>query len=539
MKTNFNEQENFFINSNKFLSVKEASQWATKYQNKHVSSANITYLINYGRIKKFEHFGKTYISLAELENYYKIKTAMYKNVYDDKLKQNLNWELSFNKYTEAQTTKHVHRLHPYKGKFIPQLVEYFLDSHIDNFKQEVFFNKGDIILDPFSGSGTTMSQSCELGLNAIGVDVSAFNALIANVKIAKYNILNVASEISHLTKMLEAYRENCAILKFEEELMIELSKFNNTYFPSPEYKYKLKNNEINELDFASKKEKEFLQIFYALVKKYGIKIKQDANKTFLDKWFCVQVRGEIEFLYKQILKIENENTRKILCVVLSRVMRSCRATSHADLGTLIEPINQTYYCQKHGKICKPIFSIIKHWKIYTQDTLKRIVEFDKLRTNTNQICLVGDSRNINLIKEVEIQDPNFARLLNLKKIAGIFSSPPYVGMIDYHEQHAYAYDLFKFERNDNFEIGPLFAGKGKTARQNYIEGISMVLNNCKKYLCENYNIFLVANDKYNLYPTIAQKSNLKIVNQFHRPVLNRTEKDKGAYSETIFHLRQN
>jgi DNA modification methylase len=37
---------------------------------------------------------------------------------------------------------------------------------------------GNIILDPFSGSGTTMVQSAELGMNTIGIDVSAFNALI-------------------------------------------------------------------------------------------------------------------------------------------------------------------------------------------------------------------------------------------------------------------------------------------------------------------------------------------------------------------------
>jgi len=48
----------------------------------------------------------------------------------------------------------------------------------------------------------------------------------------------------------------------------------------------------------------------------------------------------------------------------------------------------------------------------------------------------------------------------------------------------------------------------------------------------------VANDKNNLYPTIAEKSGMKIVNQFKRPVLNRTEKDKTAYSEIIFHLKQ-
>jgi hypothetical protein len=125
-----------------------------------------------------------------------------------------------------------------------------------------------------------------------------------------------------------------------------------------------------------------------------------------------------------------------------------------------------------------------------------------------------------------------------KRFSGIFSSPPYVGLIDYHEQHAYAYDLFDFERRDELEIGPLFRGQGKGALKSYVEGISNVLNNCKKYLKSDYNVFLVANDKYSLYPEIAQKAGMRIVNQFKRPVLNRTEKDKNAYSETIFHLKE-
>jgi hypothetical protein len=40
-----------------------------------------------------------------------------------------------------------------------------------------------------------------------------------------------------------------------------------------------------------------------------------------------------------------------------------------------------------------------------------------------------------------------------------------------------------------------------------------------------------------MYPLIAEKSGMTIVQQFRRPVLNRTEKDKTAYSETIFHLK--
>ena len=57
-------------------------------------------------------------------------------------------------------------------------------------------------------------------------------------------------------------------------------------------------------------------------------------------------------------------------------------------------------------------------------------------------------------------------------------------------------------------------------------------------MADDYDVFLVANDKRNVYPIIAEKANMRIVNQYKRPVINRTEKDKGAYSETIFHLKK-
>lgn len=59
---------------------------------------------------------------------------------------------------------------------------------------------------------------------------------------------------------------------------------------------------------------------------------------------------------------------------------------------------------------------------------------------------------MNIFKEIHSLNPLFSKILEKQKIRGIFSSPPYVGQIDYHEQHAYAYDLFSFERKDEFEI---------------------------------------------------------------------------------------
>jgi len=63
-----------------------------------------------------------------------------------------------------------------------------------------------------------------------------------------------------------------------------------------------------------------------------------------------------------------------------------------------------------------------------------------------------------------------------------------------------------------------------------------VLLNVKKFLRKDAHIFIVANDSKYLYPTIAKASGLEIVEVFRRPVLNRTERDKQPYSESIFHM---
>ena len=520
-----------------FLTLKEASELATEYIGKKVSTSNISYLINYGRIKKYGENGNAFISKNELIDYYKSFNGRREHSFKSKLGDDLNWHLSFDDYTEAETTKHVHRLHPYKGKFIPQLVEYFLDNKTDEFKKGVFFNEGDIVVDPFCGSGTTLVQANELGINAIGIDVSYFNSFISNSKISKYDLEALKKETSLITLGLKKFLLNKNTLQFEERLLQELNVFNNKYFPSPDYKRKVHRGEINEQKYGLEKEKEFYSSYQKLVRQYDIELKQHQKETFLDKWYSKHVREEIDFVYAKIKRLKNTPTKDILKVILSRTIRSCRATTHSDLATLLEPITSTYYCHKHGKICKPLFSILRWWETYTKDTIARIADFGTLRTDTNQLCITGDSRKVDLIEEVKKIDSKFARLIKKQKINGVFSSPPYLGLIDYHKQHAYAYDLFGFKRRDKLEIGSLVKGRGKEARESYIEGITKVLLNMKKYFVEDYNVFLVANDKNNLYQIIADKSGMRIVNRFNRPVLNRTEKDKNAYSETIFHLK--
>lgn len=66
-----------------------------------------------------------------------------------------------------------HSLHPYPAKFPPQLPKRILQQYAV---------KGQTILDPFCGSGTTLVEARIFGLNAIGVDVNGLSVLLSQVK---------------------------------------------------------------------------------------------------------------------------------------------------------------------------------------------------------------------------------------------------------------------------------------------------------------------------------------------------------------------
>ena len=53
------------------LTIKEASAWATEHIGREVTTSNISYLIQYGRVRKIDKNGTIQISLQDLINYYK------------------------------------------------------------------------------------------------------------------------------------------------------------------------------------------------------------------------------------------------------------------------------------------------------------------------------------------------------------------------------------------------------------------------------------------------------------------------------------
>src|SRR5947209_1268580 len=116
----------------------------------------------------------------------------------DALYAEIDLELSWSErdLPERERTKHVHRLHPYLGKFIPQLVEALLSRYVA---------PGGRVLDPFAGSGTTLVQALESGLDAAGADIAAFNCLLMRVKTARYNEFTLEKELRDAVARLERF----------------------------------------------------------------------------------------------------------------------------------------------------------------------------------------------------------------------------------------------------------------------------------------------------------------------------------------------
>lgn len=92
-----------------------------------------------------------------------------------------------------QATRYsAHGLHEYKGKFNPQVAKVILN---------IFgVQKGDHVLDPFCGSGTTLVEAAQLGADASGFDINPMAVFLANAKLT--SLRAPAEDLSAILTML-------------------------------------------------------------------------------------------------------------------------------------------------------------------------------------------------------------------------------------------------------------------------------------------------------------------------------------------------
>jgi len=83
-------------------------------------------------------------------------------------------------FTGDDTRHFTHDVHPYPAKFIPQIPANLIPR---------LSREGDVVLDPFGGSGTTAVEAVRLRRRAISLDANPLSSLIGRVKtgLPQYN----------------------------------------------------------------------------------------------------------------------------------------------------------------------------------------------------------------------------------------------------------------------------------------------------------------------------------------------------------------
>ena len=352
----------------------------------------------------------------------------------------LSW--SERELPERQRTKHVHRLHPYLGKFVPQLVEALLER---------FVRPGGRVLDPFAGSGTTLVQALESGHDAVGVDIAAFNALLISVKTREHDLERLESDARELATRLGASTER--------------------------------------------------------------------PTGFVRNWFAPQAAAELLHFRSLIPEYASQD---VLRIVLARAARSARLTTHFDLDFPRTPQEGEYWCHKHRRTCRPVDTANRFLARYLTDTVARIRAFAEVRdVRRGAVVLHGDAR------ELELGGP----------YDGVVTSPPYPGLIDYHEQHRYAYELLGLDDRRERELGAAARGTSKAAIEEYVSGIAGVLARSRAALRRGAPVCIVVNDRRELYSEILARAGLRLDERLERHVNRRTGRRAGEYYESILICR--
>ncbi len=347
---------------------------------------------------------------------------------------------------ERERTKHVHRLHPYLGKFIPQLVEILLGR---------YFAPRQHVLDPFAGSGTTLVQALESGLDATGADIAAFNVLLMQVKTRPYNLFTLEHELRDVCARIEAY--------------------DGTAARNP--------------------------------------------SRYVRDWYAPVAAAELVHFRSLIPEYEHAD---VLRIVLARAARSARRTTHFDLDFPREPQLGPYWCHKHKRECRPVERAEHFLRRYALDTLARVKAFAQVRARG---------------REATVHHADARELAWGGPFDGIVTSPPYPGLIDYHEQHRYAYELLGLDDRRSAELGRAERGSSRAALAEYVDGIVAALANARVSLRPGAPVVIVVNDRRDLYPEILERAGLRLEERLRRHVNRRTGRRAGEFFEDVLVAR--
>jgi len=237
----------------------------------------------------------------------------------------IDYTWSFADKTIKDTSYITHGFYTYPAKFIPQLAKRLIK---ENSKE------GDIVIDPFMGSGTTVVEALVNKRIGIGTDINEIAHLIAKVKTTPIKTVELLQEFSTIELDLQ-------------------NRFNGQYnfFLNKSLKVVPKNERI-------------------------------------DYWFLPQQREKLSVIFARILEIKNNNIKDFFFIAFAQILKSCSIW----LQKSVKPTRD-----QSKKVYEPLTLFLNQSKkMIKKHSEFDIMLNPKIKQNIAQYRVVqcGDSRNL-------------------------------------------------------------------------------------------------------------------------------------------------
>lgn len=260
----------------------------------------------------------------------------------------------------------MHEFHPYKGRYYPQLIKPLLN---------ITAKKGDIILDPFCGCGTTLLESYFNQMNSIGVDLNPIAYFISKVKTQSVNL-----DVDKLKKIMKKLLKHCKR---------EITVFRNQL------------NQKTSLDI-------FTQYSSSIIVRLKNRIPNIPN---IYKWFSEGIIEELLIILENINKI-NENDIKDFCKLA--------------LSSIIKRVSNWDPKQVRQRLLKKPRENVPVLEIFEKQIKKNyliVYTYSKIRSKLHI--------DPECYSEVHLHDSRRLDFIEDKSIDAIVTSPPYATALPY------------------------------------------------------------------------------------------------------------
>lgn len=317
---------------------------------------------------------------------------------------------------------------------------------------EHFTKEGDIVLDPFIGSGVTACESLIAGRKVIAVDLNPIATLIT--KVTCYSPINLSDVEVAFEGIKRNIRDTVSLLyntkcpKCGQAATIRNTLWRNSepYAIFYHCKYCRDSNlkEITDYDLDRISRIERMDIPYWYPK--GIKLPKDADASYLDQLFTKRNLIALSILNKEIQALREDSIKQLFQLMFSSILARCSKLVFVNKYRLKKGINPAgVWGEKRFWV--PSEYVENNVFYYFQ---ARIPKFMKAKQETN--TLIGSYYKEGETIQIHTRSATDLSIIPSSAIDYCFTDPPYGGAVQYLDLSILWNSWLQLSTNSNEEI---------------------------------------------------------------------------------------